>query len=125
MTLRELPRAWRLKDTVRAAHFPPLPPLWDGEPVEWGLWEPHMAMHLCDRNIRNPKLLRCEGCDILDVSTSAWGKIGRYRSLLASRCPECGHTSVYDERSRESWTLGPEDYGTQGSMDPRLEGTNA
>ena len=37
--------------------------------------------------------------------------------LHATRCPSCGRDEVHDTRTGETWVLGPEDYGPDGSRE--------
>lgn len=37
--------------------------------------------------------------------------------LNATRCTGCGHDVVHDQRTGQTWDLGPEDYGPHGSSE--------
>lgn len=100
--------------------FGPLPISWDGEPVEWGPWEPTAPMFLCDRSRRKQAQAVCTGCGrSSNGQPICWGKRRGVRDLIAFRCTGCGHDSVLDRRTNEAWELGPEDYGAAGSVAPR------
>ena len=101
----------------------PLPSRWDGDRVKWGAWETDgttLSWHLpedrraCDGcGDVEGRLTHCRG-DLLD----AGGNPRRGRRLYAFRCLSCGHDDVLDW-GYESWCLGPEDYGPNGStLDP-------
>lgn len=101
----------------------PLPAMWDGQEVEWEDWEMDgttLRGHLPDEQ------RACDGCG--DVG----GRLNYCRGhlldgdcnvspgprLYAFRCQSCGHDDVL-EWGGESWCLGPEDYGPNGStLDP-------
>ena len=101
----------------------PLPSRWDGDRVKWGTWEEDRTTlrgHLPDDR------RACDGCgdvegritccrgDLLDED----GNVRTERRLFAFRCLSCGHDDVLDW-GHESWCLGPEDYGPNGStLDP-------
>lgn len=118
-----------------------LPPSWDGEPVTWGTWSEYdttLAHHA------PAEALACRECGAVAERAVNWGsrppatetvlspvtkrtRSGRtyinheprparpVRDLCAFRCRHCGHDSVIDERTGESWELGPEDYTAEGS----------
>lgn len=116
----------------------PLPVAWDGRRVDWDRWEAARSIHICPP----PKASRC-GCGSASQPFTARGlrnpsaddveraalipRIGRrppsegphpVYDLAAFRCPECGEVQVWDRASDEWWTLGPEDYGPEGSRPP-------
>lgn len=43
------------------------------------------------------------------------------RRLHLSRCPECGHDTVWDARTDLVWDLEPDDYGPDGSWESKEE----
>lgn len=101
-----------------------LPPSWDGVPVTWGQWTKHrttLAYHL------PAEALACEQCGSVDERAVNWGTrppaaeadnrgpFHPLRDLCALRCRHCGHDQVLDERTDETWDLGPEDYTAEGS----------
>jgi hypothetical protein len=110
--------------TLRAV--PVLPPRWDGVLVEWtdlGLTGGSMDLHF------PPK---CETCGdtrppwrsggTLQLGRDPHtGRTVRRFDLYAERCQGCLADVVYDERTDETWALGPEDYGPEGSE--AVEGT--
>lgn len=101
--------------------FGPLPISWDGDPVEWGPWEPTVPILICDRSRRRRAWDSiCAGCGRSSIAAPmCWGKRRGIRDLVAFRCTGCGHDSVLDRRTGEAWELGPEDYGLAGSVAPR------
>jgi hypothetical protein len=120
----------------------PLPPKWDGVPVEWTAWRldrTTIAYHApADQ-------LVCGKCGTVDESMHAMGKrlppegemvrstetrklkSGRtyerevwvpawpVYDLFASRCRHCGHDAVTDQRTGDAWDLDESDYGPDGS----------
>lgn len=101
--------------------FGPLPISWDGDPVEWGSWEPTVPIWMCDRSRRKPAQELCGGCHRSAAGQPiAWGKIRGRRALAAFRCMGCGHDVVHELRTDDVWDLGPEDYGLAGSVAPRV-----
>ncbi|QGJ92721.1 hypothetical protein QDA04_gp51 [Microbacterium phage Megan] len=120
-----MPDVWANRSATAASAHQPLPALWDGLPVTWSPWEPHVHVFICDRSRRTvPPPERCPGCDRLWLPASCHGRmrmpLDRWdiAYLVAWRCPECGHDEVFDWRTKESWSLGPEDYGPEGSVAP-------
>lgn len=120
-----------------------LPPLWDGQRVEWGPYEIAPAVQVCPP----PKAERCAcGSDaspsharglrqplpgeMVDSTKAKLGRFGRWvhvparvpawplADLTAIRCAGCGEVTVWDMRTDEWWTLGPEDFGPGGSTRP-------
>lgn len=68
--------------------------------------------------------------ETMESSRAVQGRFGRtvhvpitipakpMRDLTAFRCADCGVDEVWDLRDDEWWTLGPEDYGPEGSARP-------
>lgn len=126
----------------------PLPVKWDGRPVTWGDWQENGRIFICDRTKRKNGLLipACSACGSTRPSLHSTGlrhplasdteageflrthRNGRpvyaqepmpaYRDLHAERCQDCGHDTVYDARTDESWDLDDTDYGPEGSVAP-------
>jgi hypothetical protein len=103
----------------------PLPAKWDGEPVRWSdLSHIHGSI---DYHFREA----CETCGSLAAPWYAKGEMltkadrfGRrhwFIRFLARRCRDCHHDVVNDRTADETWDLGPEDYGREGSH--RIEGS--
>lgn len=97
-----------------------LPPKWDGQPAtweRWESWESTLEFHLPSRE------LACERCGSATRPISTVGTINGKRRLLLERCTNCGLDTVLESipnRFRfewKAWTLGPEDYGPEGSYD--------
>lgn len=99
-----------------------LPAKWDGLPVEWGdlqLTGGSLDLHLppvCGECGSTAAPWRAGGVLTLGISPRT-GNPQRRIALYAQRCRECLHDVVYDERTGQSWDLGPEDYGPDGSTD--------
>jgi hypothetical protein len=121
-----------------------LPPLWDGYRVRWDAFAPMGAMHICPP----PDIDACESCgsiadrliatglrhplpsETLESTRTKTGRFGRpvrvpttipaypLRDLYAFRCPDCLGDDVWDQRTDEWWSLGPEDYTDAGSVRP-------
>jgi len=123
-----------------------LPVLWDGQRVDWTMTEPlEGQLFICPP----PKEREaCPGCGLRaepvawrglvhplegatfrissptpkrphrEVDVPAWPVI----ALYAWRCPNCRVDEVWDLRTNETWTLGPEDYGPDGSTAPTPAG---
>lgn len=99
-----------------------LPPSWDGVPVTWGEWgtsDSSLAYHLpLDQ-------LACTMCGSLAGVRINWGtryddEEGRQiRNLWVARCEDCGHDTVHDEGTDETWDLDPDDYGDEGSTETK------
>lgn len=126
----------------------PLPVAWDGRPLEWGPWREGSLVFICDRSKRKNGLTHptCSACGSMrparsavalrspiagDVEPGEQLRIHRngkpvyamepmpaYRDLVAHRCVDCGHDTVYDFRADEAWDLDPSDYGPEGSVAP-------
>lgn len=122
-----------------------LPPAWDGTPVKWDPFEEDRIV-LCGRG-KWLEEMRCE-CgstrasliamgrrqplpgETMETTRPTTGRFGRtvyvpttvpavpVRDLTAYRCQDCGLDTVWDMRTDEWWTLGPEDYGPEGSIPP-------
>lgn len=122
-----------------------LPPFWDGVPVTWTDWSDDtrstLILHL------PAEALACDQCGSVDESRHAFGtrpppegatvtttrtkktKSGReyvvhenvparpVRDLRASRCRHCGHDTIHDERTDQTWDLDETDYGPEGSAE--------
>lgn len=119
----------------------PLPRTWDGWQVKWDKFEESIDVQICPP----PKdKRRCDcGSTREPLTARGWrqpkpgettestkrkmGRFGRWvyvpvmvpawprPELVAFRCPDCGQDEVWDMRTNEWWTLGPEDYGPDGS----------
>jgi hypothetical protein len=120
-----------------------LPRSWDGARVQWGEWFAATAVFVCPPPRAKDRAV-CERCKSTAAPAHATGLLdppapddfeallslyqsgqleGSSRPLIwlhAFRCPDCGLDTVWDRRTDEWWTLGPEDYGVDGSHDPRL-----
>lgn len=97
-----------------------LPRAWDGAPVEWS----DLALTRGSLDLHVPP--KCERCGSASRPWRAGGTLhlgrdehtGQPRRTLAlfvSRCRDCQHDVVYDERTGELWDLDGDDYGPQGS----------
>ena len=99
-----------------------LPAYWDGMPVEWGdlaVTRGSLDLHLppkCDACGSTTAPYRAGGTLTLGADKRS-GRPLRRLALYAQRCRVCQHDVIYDERTGQSWDLGPEDYGPQGSSD--------
>ncbi len=123
-----------------------LPALWDGLRVEWTLEREAHRVFICPPPPLEERF--CSSCGAEAGRTTWRGLVhpapgetvpserkiprsgGRTRSvtvqvpawpviaLIAWRCGHCKLDEVWDMRSNEVWTLGPEDYGPQGSEPP-------
>ena len=120
-----------------------LPPVWDGASVKWEKFVTFAGMTICPP----PKVKPCDCGSVAAKSGAAgarepeaglmfqstkpvWGRGGRklhvptmvpawpVKDLYAFHCPDCGVDDVWDMRTDEWWTLGPEDYGPDGSARP-------
>lgn len=86
--------------------------MWDAVPVEWSAWRTArttLSLHM------PLDAVACEECGVLDDPVTALGRRPGSGRLHASRCQHCGLDSVTDLEAGETWTLGPEDYGPDGS----------
>lgn len=120
----ELPAVWANRSATAAATHRPLPVAWDGYAVEWGRWVPFAPTFVCDRTRRTvPAPERCAGCGALWQPAHAFGSFKRpqdpwpMKHLIASRCPECGHDTVWSWIDDAAWELDPGDYGPNGSIE--------
>ena len=120
-----------------------LPPVWDGQRVKWDKFKPSPKTFICppppptrcDCGSGNAPLLASgsrepKPGEMTESTKRVMGRFGRWlerptlvpawplRDLFAFRCPDCKTDGVWDMRTDEWWTLGPEDYGTQGSERP-------
>lgn len=120
-----------------------LPPLWDGQRVKWGKFEPSAGIQICPPPNRErcecgsttPPLIASgrrqpEAGALMQSHKRKMGRFGRWVyvpvdvpawpvvDLCAFRCPGCGADDVWDMRTDEWWALGPEDYGADGSVRP-------
>ncbi len=103
---------------------PPLPTLWDGDPIQWEPWTKRITVTHIDRS--------CDGCGL---DSSLWQATGFYtrsklggqwsewkrrgmRNFHATRCGWCGYTDVYTMHDQQSWILDDSDYGPDGSHHP-------
>jgi hypothetical protein len=123
-----------------------LPPMWDGLRVDWTLQRNADRIFICPPPPMEERF--CTSCGAeggrtawsglvhppdgetmplekkipmaggrsrtVTVQVPAWPVIG----LIAWRCGHCHLDEVWDMRSNEVWTLGPEDYGPAGSTPP-------
>jgi predicted RNA-binding Zn-ribbon protein involved in translation (DUF1610 family) len=123
-----------------------LPPRWDGHRVEWRPWtslRTTMRLHskpepcpscgstadqassagtlhpLLGEMVEVTRMKRTKRSG-REYSVRAQRPATAYLALFAYRCPDCGLDTVWDTRTDEWWELGPEDYGPDGSHDPRL-----
>lgn len=117
----ELPESIRRLWGVPANHD--LPPSWDGVPITWHEWtvswstlEFHLPLHET----------ACDQCGGLGTRGINWGTRTtedgtQCRDIVASRCQDCGHDTVTDHRTNETWDLEAEDYTDLGSNPPDME----
>lgn len=109
-----------------------LPPLWDGDPIEWGEWEmPMSAVFICPP-LKSFRPDCCPKCGCTDERPTARGAVrvapidprsglrklraGRIvLNLLALRCPDCRHDQVTDLYGSRVWDLDESDYTNEGS----------
>lgn len=90
----------------------PLPVMWDAVPVSWSEWRAEWSSLEAHLPV---DALACERCGVLDrraVSSARHPAAGR---LVAFRCQHCALDSVHVLETGETWILGPEDYGPDGS----------
>lgn len=102
-----------------------LPPSWDGVPVTWAGWrdEPQtsLAYHLpldhlaCDQCGSLAGRLHNAGTRPATEPREGWPH--PVRDIFASRCSDCGHDTVTDTRTNETWDLDPDDYSDAGSTE--------
>lgn len=122
-----------------------LPSSWDGWAVKWERFEESIPVQICPPPKEH---WRCECGSVKEPLTAhGWrqpkpgeltestkrkmGRFGRWVyvpvkvaarwpvvDLFAFRCRDCGTDEVWDMRTNEWWTLGPEDYGPDGSTRP-------
>lgn len=90
------------------------PPRWDGHLVHWEPMVTSLDLH------RKPA--PCDRCGSRAPRIHWVGHVDgeRYPRLILDSCPRCGLDQVVDVDRGETWILGPEDYGPEGSTDPRL-----
>lgn len=123
-----------------------LPALWDGLRVDWTLQPPAARVFICPPPPMEERF--CSACGAEDGRTTWSGLVhpapgetvpsertiplsgGRTRTvtvpvpawpvigLIAWRCGHCSLDEVWDLRTDAVWTLGPEDYGPDGSVPP-------
>lgn len=95
-----------------------LPAKWDGEPVRWddlrlagGSLHLHLP-HTCQACGHDGEPWTAGGRMLADPTRAVrhW-----YIRLWVERCRACLVDVVHDHRAGESWELGPEDYGPDGS----------
>lgn len=123
-----------------------LPPAWDGRPVTWGPWRETRTSLVFHTSPQDQACTACgligepdialgtvppdpgETVDVPNIRTLRSGRT--YQSgmkaipawpvvcLVAFRCTGCGHDTVLDQRTDETWDLDPDDYGPDGSTGP-------
>lgn len=98
-----------------------LPPLWDGVPVSWGGWS--LAWSSLNYHLPLHELV-CDKCGGLGDMGINWGMRPaedgtQCRDIVAARCQDCGHDTVTDHRTKETWELDPDDYGDEGSTETK------
>lgn len=111
-----------------------LPPLWDGQRVEWSPWSDTHPGSLAFHSA--PDTFACVGCGwIRDTQLYAIGRIHPepgttydgvpvtwpVTALAARRCPGCHLDHVTELETGTVWDLEPSDYTTTGSW-PEPEG---
>lgn len=117
-----------------------LPVKWDGRSVVWREWVAPVGI-ICARSRAMDRCSECGGkeapstsngliADTPDITRSQvlandrsarlGGKRRAWLTLLALRCPECGHDQVRDPDG-EWWDLDPSDYGDEGSSPPEQQ----
>lgn len=97
-----------------------LPAKWDGTPVRWREWRDvwssadiHWPREACSCG-STARPLRAGGTVL--TPSAEHGRAPSWPLWLhAQRCPDCQHDVIYDARTGETWDLGPEDYGRDGS----------
>lgn len=109
-----------------------LPPAWDGAPVEWGPWEslpdaficPPPKPDGCDRCHSTAIPLRAHGTrtivygnDVVRIHTARLHPRRMRAALVAVRCPDCGHDTVWDTATDQWWDLDDSDYQDGGSWE--------
>lgn len=109
-----------------------LPDLWDWEPVKWSAWTDDLLdvssfrFHApieawaCNQCGSLGKLWVCTG---IRPARADLGETRPLRNLYATRCQDCGHDTVTDQRTRETWDLDETDYGPAGSVKPEYAHT--
>lgn len=120
-----------------------LPPKWDGRTVTWGPWRELRSSIAFHAPAEDLACTRC-GLIAEPLTAGGWVQpnpgetftvdderrlpSGRVYArgtkevpawallcLCATRCAGCRHDTVHDERTGETWDLGSEDYGPDGS----------
>ena len=118
-----------------------LPPRWDGFAVVWRGWTSPLVISC--RRLPGDRCVQCGGDkapsvnvglaatdetmthrQVVDHDKAAQLGAGRvqrraWRSLMAMRCPDCGHDQVRDGEGTW-WDLDPSDYTDEGSTSPTL-----
>lgn len=99
------------------AHEFDLPPLWDGERVEWAEWSENRSS--LRWHMKPDECVQCH-LDPGDVFANGYRRTPRGRAvfLLAHRCQHCGHDTVTESVTFEHWELDDSDYGPAGSGRP-------
>lgn len=109
-----------------------LPDMWDWEPVKWSPWRDDLINGSSFQFHAPLEALACNQCGVLGKQHVCFGKrpirrdLGEtypIRSLFAFRCADCGHDTVIDQRTEESWDLDDTDYGIAGSARPEYAHT--
>ena len=87
-----------------------LPLRWDGQAVTWDeVWEETVIPFICPP----PKDKRTCECGSTWPSLTKKGHTDTFR-LTVNRCVDCREDTIIDS-NHQWWTLGPEDYGPEGS----------
>ena len=102
-------------------HANDLPVAWDGQPVQWGVWELmwttavfHFKPVGCEKCGNTDELGQNAGCVEEQIGPNRYTWVTR---LFAFRCPGCRLDTVWDMRTGETWTLDETDYGRKGSLE--------
>lgn len=110
-----------------------LPPRWDGAPVEWGGWTSEGVVFICPP-IGQPLCAVCGSTtprlvshgirtipydeNVVPVGVARLQAHETRRRMVAHRCPDCRHDTVWDQETDQVWDLDATDYGDDGSHPP-------